>query len=292
MNPLDLSGPAFLGFYLALLVLTGVALRILRNLGDGGSRQATAPELTDPYLIACLRGGAQEVWRVATVTLLDRGLLTATGSEVRTKTEVENTAGSNEVERATLSWFRTQRAATSIFKETTLAAIVQPYEEQLIALSLLPSESQQSRRHLIAAFVVAGMVTLTVSKIAVAFSRGHHNILFLLLLTFFGCLVLWGIGNPRRTRRGDAILEDLARLFARLKTGTSSLKAGKTTNELIWTAAIFGLAILPSAVVPQMQSLYPTGTSSGGSSCGSSGGSSCGSSCGGGCGGGCGGCGS
>ncbi len=38
--------------------------------------------LADPYLIAYLRGGKNEALRVATVSLIDRGMLTVSGKTV------------------------------------------------------------------------------------------------------------------------------------------------------------------------------------------------------------------
>jgi uncharacterized protein (TIGR04222 family) len=78
LNPLLLHGGAFLLFYcaLALLVMWGLRLAYRSTEGEGGSG---AMAMTDPYLIACLRGGAKEALRVVTVALVDRGLLIASG---------------------------------------------------------------------------------------------------------------------------------------------------------------------------------------------------------------------
>ena len=72
-NPLDFPGPQFLWFY----VVVGAFVLILLYLVRGAMESGTTPriETSDPYLIAYLRGGKNEAARVATVSLIDRGLL-------------------------------------------------------------------------------------------------------------------------------------------------------------------------------------------------------------------------
>jgi uncharacterized protein (TIGR04222 family) len=80
VSPFDLRGPEFLVFYLVLGAWVLLGLYLARRWG-----QATDPpqvNLTDPYLIAFLRGGKNEVLRVATVSLIDRGLLEVSGTQV------------------------------------------------------------------------------------------------------------------------------------------------------------------------------------------------------------------
>jgi hypothetical protein len=83
---------------------------------------------------------------------------------------------------------------------------------------------------------------------------------------------------PARTLRGQAVMEDLEKLFSRLQQ-PGALQPGKSSAEVMWMAAVFGVGALAFLHV---EKLYPKVQSDG----------SCGSSCGGGgCGGGCGGCG-
>lgn len=82
MNPFELSGPEFLLFYIIFsVVVIGVAVFWRRR----AELPAAPPklDLSDPYLIAYLRGGDAEVLRVATVTLIDRGLLKADGTRLQ-----------------------------------------------------------------------------------------------------------------------------------------------------------------------------------------------------------------
>src|ERR1700676_4468200 len=78
VNPFDLRGPEFLLFYffLSLLVIGGVVL--LRRSDE--DRDIGKPPIDDPYLVAFLRGRENETLRVATLSLVDRGLLTLKSS--------------------------------------------------------------------------------------------------------------------------------------------------------------------------------------------------------------------
>lgn len=62
-NPLNLPGPQFLVFYLALAAVTIALLVVSRRAQESG--EASTVSLSDPYLVACLRGGANEAMRVA-----------------------------------------------------------------------------------------------------------------------------------------------------------------------------------------------------------------------------------
>jgi uncharacterized protein (TIGR04222 family) len=83
LNPFDLRGPEFLVFYLILSAGTLVLVWMFRRwkeLGEDGSAASAAKEVAqDPYQVAYLRGGRDEVVRVAVVSLIERGLLEARG---------------------------------------------------------------------------------------------------------------------------------------------------------------------------------------------------------------------
>src|SRR5262249_16775563 len=73
----DLYGPYFLLFYgmaiAALVVASYKSVRSLDQTKDGD--QPKVPSKLDPYEIAYLRGGENEVTRVAIASLIQRGLL-------------------------------------------------------------------------------------------------------------------------------------------------------------------------------------------------------------------------
>src|SRR6266545_2898404 len=106
MNPVDLRGPEFLLFYLILMVMTAAALVILRRAAESGAAPKT--DLADPYLIAYLRGGANEALRVALISLIDRGLLTVDGKLVGRAKHATSDAVRRPIEKRLIEKYQEQ----------------------------------------------------------------------------------------------------------------------------------------------------------------------------------------
>jgi uncharacterized protein (TIGR04222 family) len=316
MNPFDLSGPQFLAFYFVAGGVTLLALVLARRQSESGLGRV---QLTDPYLIAHLRGGSHEALRVATVALVDRGLLVADGNWLSAASADGSGLVRHPVEQALLDKFRLEGRAAGVFTDPALAEATAELEQTLARHRLLPDDTVRRSRTGRVLIAVAFLWILGLIKLAVALSRGRTNVLFLVVLAGIFAAVAFRISRPRRTRAGDETLADLRTLFSGLKARRSSLSP-RQSDEATLLAAVFGLGMLPAYDWAYARKLYPKaagssgtstsscstgcgcasswsssvsscGSSSSSSSCGSSGGSSCGSSCGGG-GGGCGGCGS
>ncbi len=294
MNPFDLSGIIFLVFYLVfgIAVVWGVFKWIDKSeTGDGPPAQ----NMTDPYLIAYLRSGENEALRVATVALLDRGLLIAKGEKLQTKSG--NTVGvvQRPIEKAILKFYVKEGEGHEIFKNAAAKNACDSYAKVLKDQRMLASASTYAKRFSPVAVALGVLLAITWTKISIAFSQGHHNVGFLIMLTFLFGIVIVILWRRRRTALGDDMMNDLKSLFSRLKDRSKTLRPGGQTNEAALLAAVFGISVLSASEFPFLEKLYPRKATDG-SSCGSSSscssGSSCsgGSSCGGG--GGCGGCGS
>jgi uncharacterized protein (TIGR04222 family) len=286
VNPFDLPGPQFLGFYIVLGLLLAGLLWIFRHHGEK-TTTASAPELTDPYLVAYLRAGPAEVWRLATIRLIDRGLLRADDATISVVAGANADNLQNEVERATLEWFRRPQEAFSLIKESSsprMDRLVAPYEESLIKLGLLPNKYVREGKQMRFALAAGLLALIAIAKILIALDRGHRNLGFLVVLAVMSLFALYKVAMPKYTLRGRAVLDDLEKLFSRLHQ-PGAIKAGQSSAEVMWMAAVFGIGALAFSHVEKM---YPKAHAQSGSGCGSSCGSSCG---GGGCGGGCGGCG-
>lgn len=287
MNPFQLTGFRFLGFY----VLVGIAVVWGLRIWLRQRETANAPpqqNMTDPYLIAYLRAGANEALRVATFALVDRGLLVAREEKLKRKDVDAVGVAQRPIEKAILQFYAKEREAYEIFKDRGAKAACENYAKVLKDQGMIATADTFKQRLVPAVIALTVLVGVTWTKISIALSQGRHNVGFLAVLTaVFACVVLyaWFI---RRTGRGDAMLADLKSLFSRLKSRAKSLHAGGQTNEAALLAAVFGLSAIPTAGFPFMEKLYPK-KSSDGSGCGSSSCSSGDSSCGGG--GGCGGCG-
>ena len=308
MNPFDLPGPEFLLFFIGLSVVAIVALIVTRKIAE--TSRAPKLDLSDPYVIAYLRGAEPETLRVAAVSLIDRGLLLATGTQLQTAEKASSDAVRRPIEKELLRKFKRADEAKSIFDDSRLRATCKPYEQTLKAAGLLPSEAIAGARwtRLLIACGVLGGVALV--KILIALERGRTNVWFLIILTVIAIVAAVKISFPRLTESGKAMIADLQNLYSGLKDRAKFLHSGGATIEPLMLAAVFGVGALASADFAFAQLLFPrakaaadaaawNSTTSCGSSCSSSFGSggtscsssSCGSSCGGGCGGGCGGCG-
>jgi uncharacterized protein (TIGR04222 family) len=296
MNPFDYTGPEFLLFYLGLAALVIIGLVLSRQYFE--STAAPKIDLSDPYLIAYLRGGEVATMRVATFSLIDRGLLLVDGSSIKRAENVSPEAVRRPIEKLLLEKFRLPQESTLIYQDTALKEACKPYAQTLRAARLLPDESvNQARmiRLVIACFVLSAVAVV---KIIIALDRGRTNIGFLVILMIVAIVVAVAISFPRLTQAGKAMLGDVQNLYSGLRDRAFLLQPGGATIEPLMVAAAFGLHELSGTGFSYMKVLFPWGATSASSSCASTSScnsscsSSCGSSCGGGCGGGCGGCGS
>ena len=304
LNPFDLRGPEFLIFY-GTVVAGAVFATWWRRKNEGGpegNEVSIAMELAeDPYQLAFLRGGRFEVLHVALVSLLERGLLVGTGDCVRTEGRDAVKSARRPLDKAILTKYSEPtlggrgKKAQLVYTDAIVLGEADLIGEQLEELGLLPSAAiKESRRN--------GVITTTLLlwflagiKIAVALSRGHSNMEFLILFAVFTPILLLLTMRRFRTGLGDRTLKQTQSLFTYLRErrNTFDPATGGTGSELAFLAAAFGLAALPPAMGTTMESLAlkpPKTVNSMSGGCGSScAGASCGS--GGGCGGGGGGCG-
>ncbi|HEX6096484.1 MAG TPA: TIGR04222 domain-containing membrane protein [Thermoanaerobaculia bacterium] len=294
MNPFDLRGPQFLLFYAVLtVVLIYVTRRVRMALdGDHPHPQPTSSLVSDPYLIAHLRGGAKEAVRVALLSLIDRGLIVYDGGKtLKTAAGVTPEHGRRAIEQAAL---RLYADGATVNELPSLESTCEEYTRELQRLRFFPDDALNARRKRLrnVMLLIAGGVGGV--KMIVGLQRGRP-IAFLVIAVLVALLLISAAAMANRTKHGDAFLQDVRRLFSGLRSRAGAIRVGGGTAELALLAAAFGVWAVPSAVFPQGRHLFAvqstSSQSSSGSSCGSSSGSSCGSSCGGG-GGGCGGCGS
>jgi uncharacterized protein (TIGR04222 family) len=306
MNPFNLSGLDFLILYFCLSVIVILAARHYRHRAESGP--APKMELSDPYLIAYLRGGENEVLRLGVITLIDRGQLTVDGATIRQKEQKIRRDAVNPLEYKVHKKFSIPAQAASIFKDKTLKRACAPYREKLERAGLIPDASTATDR--ISRFLVAAGILAAVglSKIVIGITR-DRPVVFLILLMIAAVVVTAITSFPRLTRRGQLALADIQTLYGYLRDRAFDLRRGSATPEIMMLAAAFGIAALAPTEYAFARSIFPrhssscgsgcgyysgfscgsSGSDSGGSSCGSSGGDGGGSGCGGG---GCGGCGS
>jgi uncharacterized protein (TIGR04222 family) len=300
MNPFDLPGPQFLLFYtvFAAAVVAGVVFwRRRAELSSSSPRI----DLSDPYLIAYLRGGEREVLRVATVTLIDRGLLNRNGSHIWRAENASPDSVRRPVEQALLMKYARGGEVSWMFEDDGLSKACEPYGHTLRRARLLPDESvNQARlvRLVIASFVLTGV---GFTKVFIALDAGRTNVGFLIVLIIVSVVIAAAVSFPRLTESGRTTIEDVQSLYSGLRDRSGLLNPGGAGIEPMMLAAVFGVGALAgpgfsfaSGLFPDQRKRANGSCGAGDGGCGSSGSScssSCGSSCGGGCGGGCGGCG-
>ncbi len=327
----DLYGPYFLAFYAAAIVAIVVACyKSVRS--TDRTHDLDPPEIPaklNPYEIAYLRGGENEVTRVAIASLIQRGLLTVTEKKQGPKTIKEIDKGRkpasgelSPIEARIMKWSGFPAAPARIFQSGGIPAQVADtcahYQDELAEKNLLaPPEMKQLGRWL---FAIGWMLILGLGgyKVAVAAAKGHHNVGLLIVFGGVGlvalalaCLVL-----PRTSRLGRAYLQELKLAYGDLKSqvhpiggkGSALTMAGdpgargKLQDRAVYSSSllmvgIFGMASLVDTPLSDLTTMFKQGRSSTGgcgAGCGGAGGG-CGGGgggCGGGgCGGGCGGCG-
>jgi uncharacterized protein (TIGR04222 family) len=290
MNPLDLPGPSFLWFYAVYAAVVLLLLRWVQRAGD--EAQVSLLEASDPYRIAYLRGGSAEAARVATLSLLDRELLTGDESGTLTARRKAATGVRRPIEEAVVSCFRGSLPATASVSDPAVRAACETYRTQLERGGFLPDDQARNARRLrfIAALLLLG--GMAGAKIVVALSRGRFNIGFLIALCVVAIFLGYMACFPRQTAKGQAALANLQKMFASLKARAAEIRPGGAATDLAMLAAVFGFGAIPAVLAGQYPAMLMRGGqgSDGWSSCGTSscsGDSSCG--CGGCGGGGCGG---
>ncbi|MDX2029882.1 MAG: TIGR04222 domain-containing membrane protein [Blastocatellia bacterium] len=295
MNPFELVGPDFLAFYFGLSLVVILTVWMVRR----GAESGPAPkiDLSNPYLIAYLRGGENEALRLGVVSLVDRGLLMADGAMLARAERTTSRDGQNRIEQELLKKFGTRSEAASIFKDANLKAACLEYRQQLEKLGLLPDEQARTARWMrfgLGALLLGGTAAM---KVSVGLSR-ERPVAFLVILGALALAAMAVASFPRLTPRGRAMLADAQTMYAGLRDQASLQQQPAGAGQMMMLAAVFGVAALAPTEYAFARTLFPQASSSGcGSSCGASSSSSCssggdggGSGCGGG--GGCGGCGS
>ena len=297
MNPLVWRGPEFLLLYavVAMALLLWQWIRGQQREADVSAKASRRPNLNDPYELAFLRGGKNELLRVATVSLIEKKLLAVdlARKEPNVHTVHQGLADStsNPVNAFLLHYYTTPKPAYQLLKATPTAhmtGLFDLYQRNLEKSGLLRNEDIRNGRASDTAVTVVCLLTLAGLKLAVAISGGHRNVGFLIMLAIAATIAACLIGfTGRLTTAGQKSVEDMRVLCESLQH-----KSGLSPMDVTMLAAVFGIAALPAVGRPYGPKLYPQASSSS-SGCGSS--SDSGGGGGGGCGGGgggCGGCGS
>lgn len=308
-NPLFWPGPLFLLAYVLLMLLCGLWswLWFYRSEHAASARVLREQNfLQDPYRLAYLRGGEQEILQVATFSLLQQGLLVSEGNKrLRlARPDVADEVALWPAERLVLARYAASPASLerlSVLEPLWLDTLGEPYRPVLEQAGLL----LRSDRKTVIFFRVMGgvMLLIATAKILVALATDHSNVWYLAgLAVLFWLMVRLGwyrvssrdviefhgraslirrVLSPvhsRQTRTGQHMVQDQQVLFSGLLQHAHR-EGVKEPQDGLWLACAFGVAALPVVAFPfiSMLSLPPAAAAgaagSGGHSCSSTTGS-------------------
>ncbi|MEZ5346021.1 MAG: TIGR04222 domain-containing membrane protein, partial [Pyrinomonadaceae bacterium] len=271
----------------------------------------------DPYQLAFLRGGTNELARTVLFNLLQKNLLEHSETKTIRKTAAgADTSRLNSIETAAMEWIGSGKTNNEIFQSgglvTQLDSFGRTFEHQLKRQQLLIDDEIQTKVAVLKWFAAAAVAGIAGYKILAAMSRGRYNVMFIVVMSVVGIILVFVSARlPRISKLGKAYLARLQLTFENLKVHQtpppasvhlSSAQPQGTFNSIdpfLLSIGIFGGAALGgtiydsyNTIFQKSQKLHSASCGAGcgdcGSSCSSSSCSSC-SSCGGGCGG-CGGC--
>lgn len=305
-NPIaSLSGPVFLlGYALVLLVLLFFVhwYRHVLDKSDQLGPMLVAPD-PDPYRLAYFRGGLQEVLRLYTVDLYERGVLKEKNDRpFRRSLVLVEDADLKELSpsmRSVAYFYGRPRQPKDILRwhEThEIEKLTEEWDTWIDQEQLRFSAEQKAEYAAITSAAAAFFLLLGLYKILVALVQGHDNIWVLVVMTVLGSMGIVA-GLPKRTSRGRTYIEDLQTVFSSLKKLALNTEVVKQSMDASSTCAncayalpvmamgLFGMSALQGGRYKYLHSQYAPASGCG-AGCGSA--ASCG---GGGCGGGCGGCG-
>ena len=293
-NPLaTMQGPEFLAFYLAIacIVLIAAYRHIAAQDQTGAERPPPTPSDIDPYELAYLRGGANEVVRTAVYSLRQQGLI-----EIK-KGRLHVTGFSPQalsaIERRVYETITSKSDIPALFARhirDTVERLCSAYRRRLSAQQLLASGEIKTTAQVTLGVAGGLLLALAGYKIWAARVHGHSNLGFLFGEAAVAVIALFFIYHKTAadfaSKRGKAFLAQLRLAYSGRRTsavfGTSTSAAGGTALLMV---GLFGFDILKGTQDAAFAQTFQQSSSSGGG-CGGSGGG-----CGGGGGGGCGGCG-
>lgn len=289
-NPLVWQGPAFLGLYVFLLLLSISALVFLRISNRHPNPPTNLqPSDLNPTEAAMLFGDSQRAVSCALVELQQKDAIKVHQNEVSPYLNIDRAKSDHRLGSILLTSVR--KIGSQNLQEIRTAAkpALVEIQEKLETLGLFTSRRFRSLQAIAACSVMGSIMSFGIVKIITGISRGKP-VLFLVGLEILSAVILlcFILSIKKKTNSGLNFSLKMKREFqsdkgSKLKTGSSS-----HDNLLLWSTAIIGVTSLHStdfAEIPvfttqKTNSIFGSGDFDGGSGCG-----------GGGCGGGCGGCG-
>lgn len=305
-----MTGPGFLGFWLAGWLVVAVAVVVIRHL-LAGARGTEPPEdvgrRLPPTTLAYLVGGARRAIEAAVAGLHHRGLVEFQGTVVH-RTDAERAR--LEVQRGVYrGWADAAETLCAVEREVLAQLPASVAElEHTTATAELEHALEQERllvdrgagRRLLLWLVPGGWLALGAMKLLVGMSRGHGVTFLFILLIVAATVTRRLVRLPRLTWVGQRVVAAMRDANHGLELTAQTAPAQLSGTDMTLAYALYGHAAIGIALAALMPSFHaPVAAAKASwlscSACGTSTAADCSSSSscggGGGCGGGCGGCG-
>ena len=238
-NPLaEMYGPNFLALYAAVIAGTlGICYARAHEDDTDALPPPPLPIAPDPYEIAFLRGGENEVVRLAIFRLLQRGSLRTSGDKVKTITcaALPFDRDTTTLEHEVLAYFNYPRKVTEIFTSPLPArvrSLCAPYEERLRFACLLngPDVQERGRRvrnqGALVIFVLGGY------KLMAALHNGYDNVGFLVAMGMIAVALLAFVCQTPRLSSTRATVSGPPAKRVRRSQGAACRQPTGTTRRL------------------------------------------------------------
>ena len=319
-NPLaSMYGPYFLVLYGFVILFTLIFLGIAKSGIDKTNHLPLppVPAEPDPYQIAYLRGGINEVARSVIFGLMKKDcieLKTEGKTSVIKRIHHQKNTNLSEIEKLSLTWLGQSRDVGEVFQANGLVTQLESYgltyQSRLEREQLLIGDNLRNSFSIWKWAAFSIIFGLGLYKLLAAVAYGSFNVGLLVVFAGIGVTIThYSSKMPRISKLGSAYLERLQLAFDSLKYQSQAgfIQNGERrsvqqtsfggVDPLLLSVGIFGSGILVGTVFDNynqafQRSQQQSAAGSCGSGCGSScssgdsgGGSDGGSSCGGGCGG-------
>ncbi len=299
-NPLNLTGPEFLAFYGALMIVAALLALTTRLVALPQSNEFAyeKPVHLDPYEVACLVAGPHRAVQAAFAAMVQAGSLQLVTEETKAwgifpKSSSKIHQGkplSNKAPLLEQALFHAAAVPVDSIAPLTSAGmpVAKNMNDSLVEKGLVQSGSP-STRAVVASLMMAAPLLIGLPKIALGLSRERPVVLLVIacVLTAVAALVFL-FARSRHSARGRAVLDSLRAKLSPAQLTESAATAFSPT-ELAMAIGLFGAGWLAAGPLAKVHAMLPQTCGGGDYSCGGGyGGSGCG---GGGCGGGGGGCG-
>src|SRR5688572_2811832 len=200
-NPLaSMEGVTFIVLFIIFNVFTLAIVGILRsNIDDTDKLPAPAiPPRVDPYEVAFLRGGVNEMARSLIFSLVQKGYAEILPGEkegrIRSREVSPDTSGLSDHECAALNWLGAERDAKEVFDDATglthtLQQAVAQYEIDLTSRRFLVPDEYRAKAKRYALAAVALIVAIGGYKTVVALIAWRYNIIGAIVVTIIGAII-------------------------------------------------------------------------------------------------------